>query len=587
MAELTAQSTSIQSLYGWFRDNRLLVNRRYQRKLVWTLEEKQKLIDSILQRFPVPAVLIAEREPGSYEIIDGLQRLHAIVSFVELSFPTADQRYFDLEFFPTAKKYADLGEFPVAEAQPRLTQGEVTALLDYSLALSVMRNATESDIDEVFDRINTYGHRLSDQERRQAGVQSEFSTMVREVACQMRGDVSAPLLPLSDMPSISVDLPMTKHGYAVRADDVFWVQQGILRSTDLRDSMDEQCIADIAACVVKGQMIDRSKNALDKLYNPDTDEAASVQEALAVYGSDRFGQEFKYCIEEIVRTCAAGQTSKLRDVIFRKRTTNPFPSLFALLYVAFHELIVQEKQRPSDYDGIRRALVGLSGRLDTSRAATMPDERRRNVDTIKGLVSPHFIAEDVGPRMYQEHAAIDVDNIIRLSEIELPHYELKQGLLRLSDDRAEDPEIMGKVAATVCAIANNGPGRSGKVLIGVTDTEADAKRIEALDGVITRRVGKRFVAGVAREARKLNLSPESYYGRWKTGLRASGLSPHLLDAVMSNIGYNNYYGLGVIIISVPPQQELSYVGDKIYWRDGDETKEAESNKRVADLAKRF
>jgi uncharacterized protein with ParB-like and HNH nuclease domain len=62
MAELSSEPKSIQSVYTWYREDRLYVNRRYQRKLVWTLEEKQKLIDSILKKYPIPAILIAEKE---------------------------------------------------------------------------------------------------------------------------------------------------------------------------------------------------------------------------------------------------------------------------------------------------------------------------------------------------------------------------------------------------------------------------------------------------------------------------------------------------------------------------------------------
>ena len=98
-----------------------------------------------------------------------------------------------------------------------------------------MRGATDAEVDDVFARINTYGHRLSDQERRQSGVQDKFSTLVREVSCDVRGDASSDVLSLEKMPSISIDLPMTKHGYEVAADGVFWVQQGILRAPDLRD----------------------------------------------------------------------------------------------------------------------------------------------------------------------------------------------------------------------------------------------------------------------------------------------------------------------------------------------------------------
>ena len=250
MAELFFQPTSIQSIYNWYREERLFVNRKYQRKLVWTLEEKQRLVESIIKKYPIPAILIAERgdASGSYEIIDGLQRLHAIVSFIETAFSTLDGKYFDLTHFTTANAYLKARKFEDnSKGSSLITQKEVSIILDYSLALSVMRNSTEAEVNDVFDRINTYGHRLSDQERRQAGVQNAFSTMVRNSACALRGDMSAEVLPLYSMPSISIDLPKSQHGYEVQADEVFWVQQGILRSTDLRDSMDEQCIADIAA----------------------------------------------------------------------------------------------------------------------------------------------------------------------------------------------------------------------------------------------------------------------------------------------------------------------------------------------------
>src|SRR5688572_7224978 len=98
-------------------------------------------------------------------------------------------------------------------------------------------------------------------------------------------------MPLSKMPSISIDLPMTKHGYSVRAEEVFWVNQGVLRSTDLRDSMDEQCIADIAASVILGTMIERSKDTLDEFYRSDSDAAKKLLAALNVYGGGNFADE--------------------------------------------------------------------------------------------------------------------------------------------------------------------------------------------------------------------------------------------------------------------------------------------------------
>lgn len=253
MPTLDPLPKTIQSIYAWYSEDKLFVNRRYQRKLVWTQIEKQKLIESITSQYPVPAILLAERPDGSFEIIDGLQRLFSIVSFIENAYPTVDGKLFDVAQFPTAKLRSDDGHFATMEGE-KLNPREVSTFLDYSMAITVMRNATEGEIDDVFARINTYGHRLSDQERRQSGVQDGFSEAVRELACLMRGDVSSDVLRLDQMPSISIDLPMNRHGYEVKADEVFWVSQGVLRSTELRDSVDEQCIADIAACVVGGSL---------------------------------------------------------------------------------------------------------------------------------------------------------------------------------------------------------------------------------------------------------------------------------------------------------------------------------------------
>jgi hypothetical protein len=51
--------------------------------------------------------------------------------------------------------------------------------------------------------------------------------------------------------------------------------------------------------------------------------------------------------------------------------------------------------------------------------------------------------------------------------------------------------------------------------------------------------------------------------------------------------YNSYHGLGIIIISIPRQQELSFVGENVYWRAGDSTKLASSPKEIVAIAQRF
>ena len=105
--ELVVRGEQVERVFINYRDNKYIVNRRYQRKLIWTIEEKQKFIDSIIKGFPIPIILLAEpigRHDGSLEIIDGMQRMDAITSFINNDFPV-EEGYFDLNTFATTRIY--------------------------------------------------------------------------------------------------------------------------------------------------------------------------------------------------------------------------------------------------------------------------------------------------------------------------------------------------------------------------------------------------------------------------------------------------------------------------------------------------
>ena len=57
------------------------------------------------------------------------------------------------------------------------------------------------------------------------------------------------------MPAISVDVAGESPSYGVKADETFWCKQGVLRRSQLRDSEDEQMIADLAITILKGGLL--------------------------------------------------------------------------------------------------------------------------------------------------------------------------------------------------------------------------------------------------------------------------------------------------------------------------------------------
>ena len=87
---IASSTISVQMAYENYLNQKYVVNRKYQRKLVWTIEEKSAFIDSLSKWYSVPLFLFASKEEQGviqYEIIDGMQRLNAIMSFIENEYP--------------------------------------------------------------------------------------------------------------------------------------------------------------------------------------------------------------------------------------------------------------------------------------------------------------------------------------------------------------------------------------------------------------------------------------------------------------------------------------------------------------------
>lgn len=76
---------------AWFNDmnknNRLDMRPPYQRNAVWTVRQKSYLIDSILNGYPIPELIVQEDidEMGQakYIIVDGQQRMRAVFEFLD------------------------------------------------------------------------------------------------------------------------------------------------------------------------------------------------------------------------------------------------------------------------------------------------------------------------------------------------------------------------------------------------------------------------------------------------------------------------------------------------------------------------
>jgi hypothetical protein len=515
---ITPRGMSVQEAYRTYRDSRFIVNRKYQRKLVWTLEEKQSLIDSMIRDYPIPLILLAEAPSGgahqSYEIMDGMQRLNAIFSFIDNSYSLNDQ-YFDTEEFSRVKQAADAKLFtPAPRTESKFLPANVCAdFLDYQLAVTIFPIVNEAQVTDVFGRISAGGRQLSWQEKRQAGMVDSFSSLVRRLSSEIRGDTSRERLPLADMPEISIDSTRKDMGYALKAEEIFWCKQGILWSKSLRDSEDEEMVADICASIALGKPIPRSREYFDELYDDKEQQYNEVRERLTSYGAERLYEEVKVTLS-VLREVIEGYSQNkntLREVI-NPKSTNEIKASFFAIFMAFHQLVIVEEMSPDISKGIMESLKGLQKKMSTSAKYAITEDRIKNVNMTKGLIQKYFVKKDPPMLRHGAGLALDLENSLRRSRIETSRYECKQGLIDLSASRKEDTQLPDKLLKTICAISNVGPDADGYLFIGVADKLEDAEKIKTLDAVDYVSVGNRYVVGIDREINILKINDEKYLG---------------------------------------------------------------------------
>lgn len=576
--KLSVNSRSISFLYGEYINEKIVVNRRYQRKLVWTHEEKRKLIQSVIDKYPIPAVILHETSDGKYEVIDGLQRLHTVMSFIEQDFSTLDDEYFAVEHFPRANARASKGEFEVKDRQSEkfMSENSVGEFLAYEISVLEISNASEDEIDEIFRRINTYGHQLSNQERRQAGVQGDFPDFVREIADTIRlGELSSQKILLNNMSDISIGSSINSQR-SINPNDIFWVRHGIISANQMRQSADEETLARIIGGIIsRGEMIPVDK--LDKVYQ----NTRAYDEYLKEYNARRVWDEILHCIDEIENIVEACKVRSLKNLIYprKSQTKNPYTSRFVILFVALHAALFENApkttRRIKDYKSVG-ALI--------ERMPKLVDHQKRSKESIERSVEKMFIeynkymVDEEHPESIYSTDGYEIEDILTNSSFEDTRIDFKQGLVSLGHKTSKKQvhANMNKILETACAIANSGHAESGYILVGIAE-DKDIHRIKDLyPDIQPKKINKRYVVGISRELDQIEglnwknseNNPE-YIRFWKEFIKNSNLSEHLKSSLMNKIRYRDYYGLGVLVIEIEPQSSMSTIKNAVYIRNGD------------------
>lgn len=572
--ELVVRGEQVERIYINYVDKKYVVNRRYQRKLIWTIEEKQSFIDSIINGFPVPIILLADPKDnpeGHLEIIDGMQRMDAVTSFINNDF-SVNNSYFDLNTFATTKDMLD--RKVLEQKTPLMSREDCLSIAAYPVPLSIYEFADGESVDEVFRRINSGGRQLSRQELRVAGATNSFADCVRIVSSRIRGDTSnSTLLFLNAMKNISIT--NKELSYGINADEVFWVKNGILTKDNLRQSRDEELVADVIAYMVSDGPVASRTELFDDYYGASVPlEGASLDRfqamdlAIRRRNPDLVDLDYQRTHDALVLLLAQAETSFFQLLFPGNGVGNPIPRYFQAVFLAMHDLIVRKGMVVTDRAGVINALTNKGKNIVIQEGGRWGAENRdAAVKTVLGLIQ-QFFEEDANPDPAKVHWVTKLQNLLTNSKTEQPAYDFKQGFLELSNNPAFDEGSLDKILETCSAIANIQKGHKGYVVIGVADNSATALRVKGLFGVEPLLFGEFHVTGVEHEAKFLGKDLDQLFQIITDRIGRSEISEPLKSYINSHMKCVSYFDKTVFVLEIEGQDQPSLYKKKYFARRG-------------------
>jgi len=167
---------SFGEIMSMYEREEIVIDPDFQRLFRWDTYQKTRFIESILIGIPIPPIFVAEDENGRWELVDGLQRISTIFSFFGI-----------LRSMPEKNNWI-MCKGDIATDLENLARKDLPLKYQLNIKRASCRveiikwNSAFDMRYELFNRLNTGGSVLTDQEIRNAifrGVSKDFNSFLR------------------------------------------------------------------------------------------------------------------------------------------------------------------------------------------------------------------------------------------------------------------------------------------------------------------------------------------------------------------------------------------------------------------------
>jgi hypothetical protein len=404
-----------------------------------------------------------------------------------------------------------------------------------------------------------------------AGVTTDFSQLVRSLASRVRGDVSAgEKLYLGAMRQISIT--SRELSYGINVDDIFWVQNKIFTREDIRQSRDEEIIADMLGYILLSPKLSSTAEIIDEFFgysrgDTKTDRMDDIGTALKKIGTSTLASQFM-AVHENIRNIFKAAGMKFSDIMFQDPVQRA-PRYYQSVFLALWELLVDEDYVIRDCSKVAKALGGAGKHIQIGGGGGRFSgiDRTKNINVVKGLLQPACAKRNQNDPALSSWTT-ELENILMQSYTEQTMYEFKQGFLRLDGTNAFDEGMFGKVFKTLSAIANQKPAAVGYVIVGIADSADDLQKLKSMYGITEVSYQQFLVTGIDHEAKMSPKGLDSYFQMISQKLKQSSLEDWAKNQINRDLRLVNYFGRSVLVFKVEAGSVPCLYEGKYYERHG-------------------